>query len=171
MEVIVVSMNRHLWGLVLGLLLVSMTGCAWLQNYGKLRLQPCGGEKVAIGNLLDNWTAYHVYYSGIQVYRPSSVMFDPKDDDRTLVPHEWWVKVEDKKILTEVVDWLNFDRRLEPLIWRIMGPNDEIFGYMYTPWNHVLIKVIDPKTLWVDDMSKSLEFHAIGEVDREAQQQ
>jgi hypothetical protein len=156
------SIHRYVGGVLFGLLLFSVSGCAWQQNYGKLRLQPYGKDRLTIENLLDNWTGYHIYYAGLEVYRPSALMFDPKEGERKLVPHEWWIKVEDKKTLIEIVDWLNFDKHFEPLIWRILGPNDAFFGYVYTAWTHVLIRVIDEKTLWVDDMSKPPDYPAGG---------
>ncbi len=135
------------------ILILPISTWAFFGSYGKLRVQPRGPEKVTIEMLEERWEDYDVYFAGPWIGRPSAVMFDPKDDDRKLVPHKWWVPVKKKEDLLQVVSGVKVGQvSFWPIVWRILGPDDQHYGYMYTAWQHVLIKVVDDKTLWVDDI-------------------
>jgi hypothetical protein len=140
---------------LLGVILISLSlaGCAGLDGYGKLRLQPGGKDKITPEKLLENWKDYDIHYTGLSISKPSAVLFDPKGDDRTIQCHKWWVRIEDQETLKEVMSWLTFDNHFDPVVWRILGPGDEFYGYMYTWWNNPLIKVVDEHTLYIDDLS------------------
>jgi hypothetical protein len=61
--------------------------------------------------------------------------------------------VENKEDFLEVVWGIRVGQvTFWPIVWRILGPDDQFYGYMYTAWDHVLIKEVDNKTLWVDDI-------------------
>ena len=135
------------------LVLFLLAGCAGLDAYGKLRLLADGKERVTIEQLVDRWQDYDVYYSGIAVHKPSAILFDPKGDERTLQVHPWWVRVEKKDMLLEILKWIDFYRKFPPRLRAVLGPDNAFFGYMYTPWDHALIKVVDDKTLWVNELS------------------
>ena len=78
-------------------------------------------------------------------------MFDPKKDGKTLVPSDKWTKVEDQESVSEIVSWLqihNFPGYFLRL-YKILGPNDQLFGYLFTGWHHVVFKVVDERTLFV----------------------
>lgn len=144
--------NMAIRGLVL---IVFMSGCALTKNYGKLRLQYGPGEKMTIQRLEEKWQDYNVYYAGPHIKFASAVIFAPKEGDRKLLTNKGWVQIKNRQQLSEVLRWLWGDETLgEPLptLWKILGPDNQFYGYMYTPWDHALIKVIDKKTLWVDDI-------------------
>lgn len=135
------------------ILMLPISTCTFFGPYGKLRVQPRGADKVTVEMLEERWEDYDVYFAGPWIGRPSAVMFDPKQDDRKLVPHKWWVPVKTKEDLLEVVRGIEVGQvDFWPIVWRILGPDDHLYGYMYTAWHHVLIKVVDNKTLWVDDI-------------------
>jgi hypothetical protein len=135
------------------ILILPISTLAFFGPYGKLRVQPRGMEKVTIKMLEENWQDYHVYFAGPWIGRPSAIMFDPKGDDKKLVPHKGWVPVKDEKDFLEVAWGIRVGQvAFWPIVWRILGPDDQFYGYMYTAWDHVLIKVVDNKTLWVDDI-------------------
>ena len=58
------------------------------------------------------------------------------NDDRTLTG-EKWVKVEDKETLSELIGWMKSYTEYYPQIWRILGPNNEFFGYLFYPSYHM----------------------------------
>lgn len=135
------------------ILILPISTCTFLGPYGKLRVQSEGPEKVTIEMLEERWEDYDVYFAGPWIGRPSAVMFDPKDDDRKLVPHKWWVPVKQREDLLEVISGVRVGQgAFWPIVWRIVGPDDQFYGYMYTAWHYVRIKVVDSKTLWVDDI-------------------
>jgi hypothetical protein len=150
--------NKYLYVILIGVMIVFLfSGCASIiPGYGKLWPQPMRGERVAIEQLVENWEDYVIHYAGLNVGNPAGIMFDPKDDDRTLTG-EKWVKVEDKETLLELVGWMKSYTEYYPQIWRILGPNNEFFGYLFYPSyrmyaDNVVIKVIDDKTMYVYDV-------------------
>jgi len=150
--------NRYLYMTIIGVMIMFLfSGCAsMLTGYGKLRPQPMRGEGVAIEELEENWEDYVIHYAGISVGTPAGIMFDPKDDDRTLTGDKW-IKVEDKQTLSELIGWMKTYTEFNPQIWRILGPNNEFFGYLFYPSyimhaDRVVFKVIDDKTMYVYDV-------------------
>jgi hypothetical protein len=150
--------NKYLYVILIGVMIVFLfSGCASIiPGYGKLWPQPMRGERVAIEQLVENWGDYVIHYAGLNVGNPAGIMFDPKDDDRTLTGDKW-IKVEDKETLSELIGWMKSYTEYYPRIWRILGPNNEFFGYLFYPSyrmyaDNVVIKVIDDKTMYVYDV-------------------
>lgn len=131
---------------------ILLFGCALTEKYGSLRIPSGPGDKITIEKLLENWQKYHVYFAGVRIPTPSAVVFDPKDDDKKLVYHEWWVEVISKEELSDIIGWLSLGE-FEPKLWKILGPDNQVYGYMYTAWSHAYIKVVDNKTLWLNEMT------------------
>jgi hypothetical protein len=148
--------------LILILILFAFAGCAGLSSYGKLYLPVDGKNRVTIQHLVERWQDYDIYWAGVSTHRPSAILFDPKGDDRVLQVHHWWVKVDRVETLLELVRWIRFDIRYDPAVREVLGPDDLLFGYMYTAWPYARILVKDEKTLWVDDLSMPPELRAIG---------
>ena len=135
-----------------------IAGCSWFMSYGKLTPAYGPSEKVTIQELQKNWRAYTVYYAalhaGVSTDHPSAVMFDPKNDDKTLTVSRW-AKVEDKKSLTDMIDTIQNVYTVGgyyPRLWKLLGPGDELYGYVFTSWDHVEARVIEPGTMLVYDV-------------------
>ena len=128
-----------------------MSGCS---GYGKLRSQSGYRDDTTIEKLKENWQDYAVYYAGYAVNNPSGIMFDPKNDDKTLMPSERWTKLDDKESVIEVISWIKIQDSsyYYPRLYGILGPDDQFYGYLYSAWDHLLTKVADDKTLWVYDL-------------------
>jgi hypothetical protein len=74
------------------------------------------------------------------------------EDDRKL-ESDSWVQVKDEETLSKLYRSLWVDIRFYyPKLWRILGPDDRFYGYMYTAWDHAVIKVVDERTLWVEGL-------------------
>lgn len=128
------------------------SGCAGTQ-YGKLRL-PEKTDAVTIQGLQKNWQDYEVYYAGVHAAHPSAVMFDRRDDDRVIMTERWF-KMKDKELLDDVID--SIQRQLSfagyyPRLWKIIGPEGHLYGYMFTSWDHATMKAADEKSLFVNDL-------------------
>jgi hypothetical protein len=78
-------------------------------------------------------------------------MFDPKKDSKTLLSDKW-IKVEDQETVSDLISWIQHTTEFYPRLQRILGPDDQFYGYFYSGWDHVLIKVVDERTLWVYDL-------------------
>ncbi len=137
---------------IFGILLAALTiGCATLDMHGKLRAQSEPGQRETLDELKEDWREFSIYRAGLYATLPSAIMFDPKDDDKTVVG-EGWVKVEDKKTLLELMSSIQYNSFSFPRLQRILGPDDQFYGYFLSAWNHAYIKVIDDKTLWIEDI-------------------
>ncbi len=132
-------------------LIYIISGCS---GYGKLRLESRYGDDVTIEKLQENLPDYTVYYAGYAVNNPSGIMFDPKNNDRTLQPTDRWTKLDDKESAIEVISWIKIQDSsvFYPRLYRILGPDDQFYGYLFSAWNHLTTKVVDDKTLRVYDL-------------------
>jgi hypothetical protein len=130
-----------------------MSGCS---GYGKIRTQSGPGDDITIEKLIENWHDYTVYYAGYAINNPSGIMFDPKNDDKTLMPSDRWTKLDDKASVIDVISWIKAQAQGTPehypLVYSILGPNDQFYGYLFSGWDHLLTKVVDDHTLWVYDL-------------------
>ena len=137
--------------LILFALLFSIVGCA---HYGKVGYEPPNEVEVTLEDLIDSWSAYHVYYSGYDVNNAAGILFDPKADDKTLMPTDRWIKVNDKETLIELISWikLNDFPSYLPRVYKIYGPEDALYGYIYSGWYHAVAKVIDENSMLLYDL-------------------
>lgn len=143
------------------LLAFIIFSCAsWQQNYGKLRILPESQNGVTIQDLIDKWYDYNIYYSdryeGYSVRSPLGIMFDPKNNDTTLVGDRW-KKVRDQKDLIEMTKWIYPTTQYEPWLTEILGPDGKLYGYLYYSYGFATLKVIDDKTMYVFNLDDPRE--------------
>ncbi len=132
-------------------LLLFVFGCATGQ-YGRITREYASTNSLTIGGLEENWQTYDVYYAGLSEDDPTGIMFDPKGDDRKLTG-ERWVKLEDKEGVSRVILWLeNLGPELRPYLFRLIGPDQQTYGYIYTATNRVVAKAVDAETLYLFDL-------------------
>ncbi len=127
------------------LVLMVFAGCATRFGYG--RITPASGDK-SIEDLLSQWQDYHVYYSGLHPGQPSGLMFDPRHDERELEGKRWY-PVRDRDTLDEVARWLRHNDTYPPKLLRLVGPEQVLYGYVYTGWNQVVARAVDTRTMLV----------------------
>lgn len=128
-----------------------VSGCA---GYGKLKYAAPSSSAVTIQDLEKQSQDYEVYYSGRRD-DPSAILFVRKGDDRSLVPSDRWSKVKDTKMVTGLMEALKSQPATGehyPRLWLVLGPDNHVYGYMFTAWNRAVLKVIDQKSLFVYDM-------------------
>lgn len=147
------NLKRYLYfSLVTAFLTTLTSGCSTTQQYGKLGYAQTTDPKMTLEELVENWKDYHIYYSGVWEGYVYGVMFDPKNDGRELVGHEWWAPVETQEDLSQMIR-LIYAFQLEPQLWKILSPDNQLHGYIFTLKHPVIVKVIDDQTLWVDDLT------------------
>jgi len=145
-------MKKYIYPAFIGLVsLFLMSGCAWLKSHGKVRVLPRHEEKVTIQKLKENWQDYTIYYAGLSVGTAAGIMFDPKNDEKTLVG-DYWIKVGDQETLLELIDVIESYTHFYPRLHRILGPDDQFYGYLFFAWGHPAIKVVDDRTLYLYDL-------------------
>jgi len=153
------KMKKYIFPAITVLVLAFlMSGCSWLKRYGKLRPQSESMEKVTTQVLYDNRDDYDIYYAGyygnVSIKHPSAVMFDPKEDGRTLVGDRW-TKVTNDIWLAKLIRSIETQESVggpPPKIWRMLGPDDEFYGYMLSGWDHVVMKTVDDGKMLVYDL-------------------
>ncbi len=135
-----------------------MYGCA---GYGKIRPLPGDGDKLTVQELIENSDDYNIYYSGYSTNNPSGILFDPKRDNKTLVPGDGWIKVEGRETVSEIVSWiqiLDFPWYM-PELFSILDSDEQSYGYLFTGWHHLVSKVVDESTLFVNDLPSPPQYY------------
>ena len=150
---------RYIYIAVFGLLsLILISGCS---GYGSIRHESGYANGITIQELVKNSGDYNVYYSGYAVNNPSGIMFDPKNDDKTLTPSDWWVKIDSEGDVSEVVSWID----IHDYPWyyadlhRIIGPDGELYGFVYTGWYEITAKATGNNTLLVYDLPDPPQYY------------
>ena len=141
--------NVALWAMVL-VVAALLYGCA---NYGTLR--PTAAQDVTIDSLAKNWQNYSVYWTGLDIGEPTGIMFDPKTDDKALTGERWY-RVESEESLSKMIMWLKFNKDYYPFLWRMVGPDGQSYGYVYTGYTHFAMKLVDEKTMLVYGLPPTL---------------
>ena len=136
-------------------MIIPLIGCA---TSVKLMFESTGYETATDGNrttihgLAENWTDYDIHYSGVRPQSAKGILFDPKNDDKTLEPQGGeWKKVEDQETIDLLLKWNASAFDYDGWLMRIVHPNDHFFGYLYlnTVQNFAGCRVIDDKTIAV----------------------
>ena len=132
---------------IAGLVLLGLlSGCGVSQNYGKNVAASRGPNPMAIQTLTENWQDYTIYYSGVSAQRPYAVAFDPKNDDKTL-DCKGWTKIGSEESLTNILGMMKTFMTGSQKLFKILGPDDHLYGYLYTPVGAAKSKVTGPNTL------------------------
>ena len=145
-------MDRRRTVCLLGVILsLFVLGCAG--DYGKITVVDEGEMTVAA--LVKNWSNFNIYYAGSKPEMPVAVLFDPKNDGKNLQVDPRWEKVTDEKSLQHMV---NFIRTRTPQgvnmprLWKVLGPDDAMYGYVYTLLVKLVITPIDQNTIRVENL-------------------
>ena len=132
-------------------LVLALSGCA---TYTGARSQMVYGNRISVQGLVKDWQNYNIYFTGHGRGHPSAVLFEPKDDDRAIIADRWW-KVETYEVLADLVD--SIQRQLPigfyyPRLLELVGPDNHRYGYVFTSWDHVVVKLTDDRTMVVYDL-------------------
>jgi len=115
------------------------------------------GSDMTIDQLLKNWQDYNVSWTGVSEMNVNAILFDPKNDDGGFSLQHSWVRINDEANLSELMRWINVFRVEPPSLYRIVGPGDKTFGYLYMLSSSPVIKVVDDKTLYLGNLSQRSE--------------
>jgi hypothetical protein len=123
---------------------------------GTIELASGGEQPMDVETLQKYWRDYRVYYAGVDLGTASAVLFDPIDDDRILAGTRkaWedgdqrWVEIrknKDANTETEIERVINAIRgqkyaQFYPRLYRIIGSDDSLYGYLFTTWNRAVVR-------------------------------
>lgn len=143
-------MKKRAHVLSAALIFVFIMGCS---GYARLRPQYGPNETMTIDKLKSNWQNYHILYAGLEPNVPSAVLFDRTDDDRNIIGERWW-EMKDYETLSDTIEWIQqqINGPYYPIVYEIRGPDDYLYGYMFTAWHHAVMRQVDEKTLSVLDL-------------------
>jgi hypothetical protein len=131
---------------------ILLSGCLSQLGYGRLAVQYGSGDKMTLKELEEKWQDYKIYYAGLSKENPSAIMFDPKNDDRSLISDRW-VEVKKREDMLQIIEGMYPGYpEYQPKLFKILGPDGQLYGYMYTAHDHAYMRAVNEKTLWVDDL-------------------
>jgi hypothetical protein len=147
-----VKMNRPVGAVLVAVgLVLAVYGFA-MQGYA--RSQMVYGGQMTVQELVKDWQDYTICFTGHDRGHPSAVLFKPKSDDRVIIADRWW-KVEQYDILADLVD--SIQRQLPigyyyPRLLELLGPDNHRYGYVFTSWDPVVMKLLDDRTMYICDL-------------------
>jgi hypothetical protein len=147
-------MGRKHHALMASVLFVALVlGCAGVGGYGNIRVVEGGG--MTVQTLVNNWQDYNVYSAGLGDLA-AAVVFDPKNDGKTLNMGPRWDRVTDQNSLNAMIGLLAQRSPVGmnmPRLWAIVSPDGSTYGYVFTILDHLVIDVIDNNTMLVESVS------------------
>ena len=143
---------------LLSIMLLS-TGCA---SHGKLSVIPRGEKNALLADLAAHTDQYIVHYHGNSEKLVSGIIFDPIDDGKRIQPEGFlWQEVSHSDTIAGIIDTIsrttNFPNYF-PRLNRILGPEGDVYGYLFTGWSHVRIKPVDENTVRVFGLKDPPEY-------------
>ena len=143
------------FALISFLMLLLFGGCATIRNGGVDSIIGLHGETITLQELQRNWDDYNIYYAGISDDTPTALLFDPKNDDKTLSGKRW-EKVKDRNLLSSMIDFIKNFTQFDPRLYSIVGPDHQVYGYVFSPTNEISLRVVGAKTIYVYDVESPL---------------
>ena len=144
--------KRFIYLAVMGLISVLfISGCP---SQGRLRVQYRSDTAVAMKDIQENHDKYIIHANEWPAGEVSAMVFDLKGDNRT-IENDGWTKVTSKEQLSKLID--RSRRNIYRQFFKILGPNEEFYGYLLGGARYVWIQTVDANTLkvnstnWVPD--------------------
>jgi hypothetical protein len=134
---------------ILILLFIFIMGCSG--ESGKIKTQSKGESKITQQELIDNWSDYTIWL------KSAAVVFDPKNDNRTILVSSHWGAVKDQETWTEIVKAnTTSDGKISP-VWadysmtrvrEIWGPDNQLYGFIiHQQKDLVNVRLVEKNTL------------------------
>ncbi|NNG06951.1 MAG: hypothetical protein HKM90_04390 [Desulfobacteraceae bacterium] len=133
--------RRFVYLAVLGLIWVVFLGCA---SSGRLRVESGSDTKVFLKDIEQDYDKYIIYANEWPTDEVSAIVFDPKDDNKT-IETDGWTKVTSQEQLSRLIK--RSDRLIFRQFFKIVGANDDFYGYLLGGQQYVWIKTVDDNTL------------------------
>ena len=133
--------QRIILSLVIVVLAAAPFGCA-----GIVKFQPEDWTAQAdlVQDFLTKWESYRIYAAIWPGDNAVALLFDLRSDDRTILANGW-TRVDTHADLASLVGWLQAGQSAR--LFRVLGPDGSLFGYLYTSLPGLQTEVINAKTI------------------------
>ena len=71
------------------MVLVAVSGCSLFRDYGKITTKTGYDVDITLEDLINDCKRYDVYYGGCSEDLLTALLFDPRDDNLTIVAKDW----------------------------------------------------------------------------------
>jgi hypothetical protein len=131
---------------------ISMFGCVAAKKNAEVTTQLKAKEwKPKVQEMANNMGDYDIWAAGRSKSRPWAIVFHPKDNPKKLdgTPDRWH-KIEDKKVLDDIIGWME-TYSTPPRLMSILGPAPDraFYAYVYTPLSQINTRIEDENTIFV----------------------
>ena len=138
--------------LVLGFF-VTMFGCVASKENALVTPQLKAKEwKPKVHEMANNMGDYNIYAAGRSKAEPWAIVFHPKDSTKKLTgTPDRWHKIEDKKVLDDIIGWMDARSSAVARLMSILGPEPDraFYAYIYTPLAQINTRIVDENTIFV----------------------
>lgn len=138
-------------------------------GYGKLSRLPRNESGALIADLLSQTDRYVIHYHGNSEKLVSGILFDPKEDTRSIRPEGvLWKEISDDEAIASITNTiLTGDHpNYFPNLHSITGPKNDFYGYIITGWTYLAIRPVDDQTLRVYGLKGPPEYEDLFPGDR-----
>jgi hypothetical protein len=135
----------------------TLSACSLPAYHGKYEMQRGGEKKDTLKMLKENWTRYHVSYCGNAIATVAATIFDPKDDDQTLVG-DGYITVKDEKSVAGLISMLESQVQFYPQLYEIFDDEGRFYGFVHLVWYRPELKRFDERTLRLPRYESPLYF-------------
>jgi hypothetical protein len=154
--------HRHHKFITIGLIaiLLAIAGCS---SHGYLSRNR-GEQDTRLADLVANSDQYTVHYHGNSEQLVSGILFDPGGDGKSIRPDGvLWQEVNDPETIAFVIDNIRQGdyHHSFPRLYRVNGPNGDLYGFLFTGWSYMVIKPVDDHTLRVFGLKGPPEYEDI----------
>ena len=142
-------MNRKRNLALVSIIITFALVAACAGTYDNLKPEEKGG--MTVDALVNNYQNYNVYYLG-DFSIPYAVLFDPKDDGKTIKVGDRWSSVPSQQTARNQVAQISSTGRGVniPRLWKLVGSDGSVFGYVYTTAVQLNTSMVDSNTMMVN---------------------
>jgi hypothetical protein len=130
-------------------MLLAISGCS---SHGKLSGIDSAEQEALLADLVSRQDLYVVHSHGNSEKFVSGILFDPKGDGKNIRPEgTMWKEVSDSETIAAAIASIqrNDHPGYLPRLSRILSPDGDFYGYLFTGWSYMAIKTVDDHTLRV----------------------
>lgn len=126
-------------------LFCAIAACAGSKGIGIYETVSAKEKKTVLEELKKNWQNYTVYCDG-PASAPAAVIFDPKNDDRSLVGYRY-IKLSKEDSVRLAIVQIEFQLDFVPQLYKIFDEEKNFYGYVLMARDLPAPRQVDPKTI------------------------